>query len=366
MKKILLIDVDSKIPNLALIKLSAYHKLQGNEINVIKLGYTGYPSKNPKPTNINISSYQEVYVSTIFTHNKNMIEFTGDQSNTKIFFGGSGNDLYAKLPKDVESCSIDLEEYDDGYSGNTLYYFITRGCIRKCKWCFVPKMEGDLYLEGNVSEALKLRDQLNYKYIEFLDNNILAHPDHILILSELVNKKVKCRFSQGLDIRLLNEENATILNQIQYHKEYTFAFDFVTIENIIQQKLNMIERLNLSMRNNMKFFVFVSPHFSSIEQDIYRVEWLRERGILPYIMRENRCWDVEDERIYNFYIDLASWCNIVSAFKKMSFYQFLEQRHGRGKTRNSTRIQSSSYIFSQYANNVVWNKYNITNKKNVA
>jgi hypothetical protein len=219
-------------------------------------------------------------------------------------------------------------------------------------------MEGDLYIQGSVDEAIEHRDQLQYKYIEFLDNNILAHPDHMSILSEIVDKKVKCRFSQGLDIRLLTEKNAKMLNKIQYHKEYTFAFDFMGIEKTIQKKLDMIEKLDLSMRNNMKFFVFVSPKFTTIQDDIYRVEWLRERGILPYLMRENNCWNVEDEDVRNFYVDLAGWCNIVSAFKKMSFYEFLEQRLGRGKKDNSKRINASSYIFSSYSRDVQWKEQN--------
>ncbi len=85
-QKILLIDVDSKIPNLALMKLSTHHKNKGDKVDFKKLDFTYYP-KNKNQVLLFAQEYDKVYISIIFETNKNSIRIIGCED---IFYGGSG------------------------------------------------------------------------------------------------------------------------------------------------------------------------------------------------------------------------------------------------------------------------------------
>ena len=307
MMKILLVDVDSKVPNIALCKLSSYHKSCGDDVELIKLKYKGYPSRT-KETIVDAKGYEKVYVSTIFTHNKDSAKVINCPD---VAQGGSGYDLNTNLPDYIEVYPLDYSIYKDN---DISYGFMTRGCVRNCEYCFVPKKEGALKFDKTVDEIYNP----SHKMICFLDNNILAYKDHKKILKDLGDRRIRCQFAQGLDIRLLDEENLLLLQKLNYVGEYTFAFDFMSIEKIISEKLDMIKRFGFKKR--LRFYVFVSPRYTSIADDVYRIDWLRSRGILPYVMRENTCWGSEHEK---FYTDLAAWCNTPLAFKKISFKDFL-------------------------------------------
>jgi hypothetical protein len=84
--KVLLIDVDSKIPNLALMKISAYHKDRGNEVDIKRLGISYYPDKR-KSIGIFADEYERVYVSSIFNETWKLVKISTDG---KVIRGGTG------------------------------------------------------------------------------------------------------------------------------------------------------------------------------------------------------------------------------------------------------------------------------------
>ena len=120
------------------------------------------------------------------------------------------------MPDEIEKLAPDYSVYPDN---DTSYGFITRGCIRNCGFCYVPKKE------GNIKKVCDIDQIVRHKKVEFLDNNILAYPTHKVILQELIDKKIKCSLNQGLDIRLIDRENSTLLSKLRYMGCYIFAFD---------------------------------------------------------------------------------------------------------------------------------------------
>ena len=136
MKKILLIDADSKIPNLALMKLSAYYKLKKFNVYLKKLNISYYPKKNIKKIDINFNGYEKIYCSVIFSNTKRFIK-----NNNKIIFGGTGHSLNIKLDKKIEKMLPDYSLYPEN---DFSYGFISRGCIRNCFFCVVPEKEGKI------------------------------------------------------------------------------------------------------------------------------------------------------------------------------------------------------------------------------
>ena len=315
--KVCLIDADSKIPNLALMKLSAYHKSIGDSVDLFKAKLPYYPNKIKKEFQVPIG-YDKYYCSVIFKGNK---EYIVQNIECKpIEFGGTGYSLEKTLPDYIEEHDPDYSIYPEN---NMSYGFISRGCIRNCSFCFVPKKEG--YIK-QVSEIDKI---IKHKKVKFLDNNILALPNHKDILQELINKRIKCQFNQGLDIRLLDQENSMLLSKLNYIGKYIFAFDNIKYKDLIIEKLNI-----LSWRKDwqIKFYVYVNPEMS-LKNTIKRIKLLKELKCLPYIMRDITCWKSKHK---DFYTDITSYCNQPAFFITLSFEEFLYKRHS-----NYDRINKS-------------------------
>ena len=302
--KILLVDADSKIPNLALMKLSRFHKSQGDSVQLIKLDIPYYPHRK-KVMHTLPEGYDKVYCSVVFEGSKLWIQDEGAE------FGGTGYSLGIKLPDGIESLEPDYSIYPDN---DISYGFISRGCIRNCYFCKVPEKEGYIHQVSTVNKIVR------HKKVKFLDNNILALPNHKIILRQLALLKIKCCFNQALDIRLLDAENSKTLSELKYIGGYTFAFDSWSYLKSIKSKLPL---LDWCRPWGVKFFVYCNP--SMDDSDIVnRIEFLRSNKMLPYIMRDISCWGSD---ISCFYVDLAAWCNQPNLFKKMSFATFMGKRH---------------------------------------
>jgi len=302
-----LVDVDSKIPNLALMKLSAFHKSIGDSVELVRVGLDYY--KTNRTAEISNMFSDKTYVSIIFTVNKDKVICFGDG---EFVFGGSGYDLRSSLG-DADKYEPDYSIYPDcDYSIG----FISRGCIRKCPFCFVPNKEGAL---KKVNEPT---DIIRHKKVLFLDNNFLALKDHKELLKQINGTGVKFQFNQGLDIRLLDEETANILSKSNTWGEIYFSYDLIENKKTIEDKILMMSSLVPNWK--LKLFLYVNPS-NDIENDVmYRIGFCKKNRILPYLMRDLSCFDSDLRSLYN---DLAAWCNQPAFFKTNSFDQFVIKRH---------------------------------------
>jgi len=321
----LILDVDSTIPNIALMKIATYLRINNKSFEFKRIGLPGYRSKN-NGVYIESNKYDKVYVSTIFSNNKGKVVINGGADIVK---GGSGESLDVCLPKEIEHLDLDYSLYpDNDYS----YGFITRGCIRNCPFCIVPKKEGKIYLYQDWRRVVR------HKKVMFLDNNFLAYKEHKKILSEMVNFNLKFQFNQGLDIRLVDEENADLLSRAKYLGEYLFAFDNIKIERLVDRGLTLLKKY-IPKKWRTKFYVYCHPDMP-IRDVIYRIEWLRSHYSLPYLMRDTKCWDSENR---NFYIDLAAYCNQPSIFKTHTPEEYIRKR----QSRNQNRINLFMELYKQ-------------------
>jgi hypothetical protein len=319
--KILLIDADSTIPNLALMRISSYHKSIGDTVELLKLNISYYPNRKNRKHTIPIG-YDKVYCSIVF---KGSIKWICTESLFQdVEYGGSGYCLKKQLPNHIATLDPDYSIYPDN---NQSYGFLSRGCIRSCSFCVVPTKEGSIRKVSSIDNIVR------HKKVSFMDNNFLALKDHKSILCELIEKGVKCQFNQGLDIRLLDTHNSELLSKLNYMGEYVFAFDNIKLKNLIETKLNLLQ-----WRKDwqIKMFVYVNKEMPLFDT-INRIEFLRHKKILPYLMRDIDCWDSENSE---FYIDLAAWCNQPAFFKKMDFEEFLIKRH-----KKQDRIDKSTLLY---------------------
>lgn len=257
-----LIDVDNfnkvaKFPNLALMKLSSYHKLQGDQVEM----YDTMTWLNP---------YDRVYMSKVLDYSK---EPENIIYANEIIRGGCGYDLENKLLYDIEHTYPDYSLYD---IKDKAYGYLTRGCPRNCSFCNVTQHQGEKSIKvADLSEFWN-----NQKEIVLLDPNITACKDWKEIFKQLADSKATIDFTQGIDIRTMTEEKAHIINSVKY-KMLHFAWD--NYEFKTYEKLKESRKYFKKDGRNLIVYVLVNYN-TEIEQDLERIYKLRELDYSPYVM----------------------------------------------------------------------------------
>jgi hypothetical protein len=308
--KVLLVDTDSTIPNLALMRLATYYKLLGYIVVLLKLGIPVYGK--PKRRSVDCTGYDLAYVSAIF--NTTPKHLTVIEGNCKVDYGGTGYDIKKKLPKEIDTCKPDYSIYPDN---DTSYDFIHRGCIRNCDFCIVPEKEGCVH-----QEVQSVKELIYHKRIKFLDNNFLAGINHKQFLQELIDLQIPCQFNPGLDIRLVNDEIAEMLSRLKYIGEYIFAFDHIEDKKLIEEKLAIVKKY-IQKDWKIKFFIYCHPKMDIVSDVYARILWCKANKVLPYFMRDLSCWQSENARTYN---DFSAWCNQPGIFKHHTYKEFCMKR----------------------------------------
>lgn len=297
--KVLLIDVDGKIPNLALMKLSMWHKIQGHQVY---LNICQNPDK--------------VYISTLFSWNKTKIE-----KLLKLYpeaeVGGTGWDIKKTLPDEIEACKPDYDLYtiEDIYNrikggigkresklkkaqtiANAGIGFTSRGCIRKCGFCFVPPKEGRLYHVSEIHDIINPKSNV----IILLDNNLTADPDCIKKLNEIRDRGLIVDITQGIDVRLMTPEIAQALSEVKHLRSLHYAWDLMAFEN---QVLYGIKTLSRYVKKWRHMCFILTGYNTTFEEDMYRFRRLDELGIRPYVMPYNLTYPTEKHHYF------ARWVN---------------------------------------------------------
>lgn len=275
-----LIDVDShNFPNLALMKISAWHKKRGDTVE------WAFP----------LAKYDIVYQSKVFddTYSPD-IEWIPQAE--KIVKGGTGYGLDNKLPDEIEHIYPDYSLYPN-LTDNTAYGYLTRGCPRHCDFCIVSDKEG--------LRSIRVADLSEFwngqRYIKLLDPNMLACREHMDLFRQLIGSGAYVDFTQGLDIRLTNEENITAINHLKL-KEIHFAWD--NPRDNLESKFEFYTRYAKHKPHGRYGTVYIlTNHGTTMQENLYRVYILRDLGFDPYIMIYDKPNAPREIR------DLQRWCN---------------------------------------------------------
>lgn len=292
--KIGLIDVDAegrkrhKYPNLALMKISAWHKAQGDEVD----WWFGF------------EQYDRVYMSKIFddTYTQDIEE----PFNAKeIIKGGTGYSMSQKLPDEIEHIYPDYSLYPT-LTKDTAYGFLTRGCPRGCHFCIVADKEGRRsYKVADLDEWWR-----GQKNIVLMDPNLLAYKGHKDLLKQLIDSKARVDINQGIDCRLLTEENIALINQIKL-KNIHFAWDYMKEEKAVLRGLELYRNLAKRKIHGAYGTVYVLVNYdTTMEENLYRIYTLREMGYDPYVMVYDKPHAPKKIK------ELQRWCNNRWVFKK--------------------------------------------------
>lgn len=284
--KVLLLNIDSKLPNIALNKVAMYYQ---NE-NVVWDNWLEMPYAD------------KVFASCIFQEKESsekVEQVKGLRPDAVV--GGTGYDYTIKLPPEIDAMKPKLN-----------YGFTTRGCIRRCKFCFVPKSEGAIRVTGDIYD---IWDGVS-KEITLLDNNILALPEHFAMICEQIRKeKLTVDFNQGLDHRLLTEPIIQDMKSIR-HKEYRFAFDHISYRPTVERAINLLQAHGI---NRCSWYVLVGFD-STFHEDLERLNILREHNQIAYVQRYSN-----SPRL----VALARWANQHHIYRGMTWEQFLSHKDNK-------------------------------------
>jgi len=283
-----LIDVDGhNFPNLALMKIAAFHKKQGDTVEWVNY----------------FERYDKVYASKVFTFTPDICSVIQAE---EIECGGTGYNIHKKLPDEIESEHPDYSIYP---MFKFSLQFFSRGCIRHCPFCIVREKE------GNIKPVEPMLLNPNGKSIEVLDNNFFANPEWKKSVEYLINQKQPINL-HGVDVRIMNEEQAYWLSKLRIDSgKVHIAWDNPR-DNIIPQLKELIKYVK-----PYKITCYIIIGFnSSIYEDYERVIKLRELGVNPFIQPYR---DFHNKRISTQYEkDFASWVNKKERLKSFDFKNF--------------------------------------------
>ena len=183
-----------------------------------------------------------------------------------------GKEVYDKskdapLSEEIEHIYPDYSLYPE-QTKDTAYGFLTRGCPRGCDFCHVAPKEGRCSIKvADLSEFWR-----GQKNIVLCDPNILACPDHMELLQQLVDSGARVEFNQGVDIRLVNDRNIELLKQIKLQGIH-FAFDRWEDKDLIEPKLRMFAEKTGFNKDKGRVMVYILVNFNTtLEQDLYRIQ----------------------------------------------------------------------------------------------
>ena len=315
--KIGLIDVDGhNFPNLVLMKLSAWHKAQGDSVEWYQPMFSGHMDK--------------VYMSKVFSFTPEYEYFIDAD---EVIRGGSGYAISLVNGKEIYNKSLDtplpdeIEHMYPDYSiyniTDTAYGFLSRGCPRGCSFCHVEAKEGrKSYKVADLSEFWS-----GQKNIVLCDPNILACRDWKDLLQQLIDSKAWIDINQGLDIRLMTAEKAEMIKQMKV-KELHFAWDRYEDKDIIVPKFQEFKQITkLDIR---KLIVYVLCNYdTTLEQDLERIYTLRELGYWAYVM----LYDKEHIPRGHTYKKLQRWVNNRFIFAKCKTFEDYIEGMNRGGVR---------------------------------
>jgi len=299
-------NCEPQYQNMALDKWILYHTRLGDQVE------TYMPLANDK--------YDKIICSSIFSFTDKSELLIDDRWEC----GGTGFDLYKKLPDEVENIVL-----------RNNYGFTQIGCDRGCSFCVVNKKEGNAHPVGDIYDIWDGKS----KSITLYDNNILLLPQHFnMICSQLRTSKVKVDWNQGLDIRLLNNDVAEELASIK-HAEYHFAYDNKGMDQLIIDGVNKL--VSKGIKQSI-FYVLIGFN-TTIQEDLHRLNLLRKLKQRAFVMFYQKCGDTQEARKYTkneiiIQKSIKRWANKKSWFAGCTFEQFVNREENRSRDLGSYKI----------------------------
>lgn len=287
-----LLDVDGKrFPNLALMKIHAYHTSLGDSVEFYS------PS----------STYDIVYKSKVFTFSPDRDLVPGTAK--RVIKGGTGYSLHTTLPDKIENILPTLPLYECEHA----YGFLTRGCPNSCSWCVVPRKEGGIRAYDTIERILQGR-----KSAVLMDNNVLASPHGLGEIENIARLRVKVDFNQGLDARLIvkDEGIAELLGKVRWLRPARLACDTDEMMGVVEKAVGLMRKHGVTRR---RYFVYVLA--KDVESGVRRARFLWDKLKVDPFIQPYR--DLNSDILPSKELrELARWCNHKAIFKSVPWERY--------------------------------------------
>ena len=272
-----------KYPNLALMRISAWHKAQGDTVEWFAP----------------LAKYDRIYASKIFT-------FTPDDPYLPpdTIKGGTGYNVTSRLPKEIDETPPDYSIYPQF---SAAYGFLTRGCPNKCPWCVVPHKEGGLRVVADIEDICRTNTGFRHKAI-LMDNNFLAAP--LDFCREQIDKmrrlKIRADFNQATDARLYNEDTARVMATMPFLKYARISCDTDAMLPHCVRAISLLRKFGY--RGDV--FCYVLSKADGIASALDRIYGLMaaDRRAIPFVM-PYRDFEHYTAEVAPELRRLARWCN---------------------------------------------------------
>jgi len=284
--KVSLIDIDGhNFPNLALMKLSAWHKAQGDTVELV--------------TPAEAYDSDMGYASKVFT----FTQMPALPSWVEV--GGFAIDKKKTLPDEIEHTCPDYGLYGI----NRSLGFLTRGCIHRCPDCGVPEKEGYIRAHADITEFARHRD------VVLMDNNVLACDHGLRQIEKIIEMGLRVDFNQGLDARLIDYSTARLLSKVTWMKPIRLACDSQAMIPHVQRAVQLLRWHNATPR---RYFVYVLV--KDIPEALNRVSFLKGIDVDPFAQpyRDPKT-DNEPSQEQR---DFARWVNQKAVFKSTTWEEY--------------------------------------------
>jgi hypothetical protein len=292
--KILLVEPSyyTQYPPLGLLKLSSLYKAEGHEVRFVRglSLVTRFVPDEIKVTSLFTWAWKPVWEAIAF--------YRALFPKAKISLGGvyasltpehakeSGADeVFTGLVSEAEDLMPDysiVPEWHKNQAASIL--FSSRGCIRSCGFCAVPKLEGKPF-KIRPSTRIKHLVHPDHKRVILWDNNILGETHWPDVVSELKEIGAEADFNQGLDARLVTEEVAIALRDLNV-PTLRFAYDFVTMKEQVHDGILRLKKAGFTNRRFRHVTCYVLYNYKDTPDDLFeRVRDLLAWGVAAYPMR---------------------------------------------------------------------------------
>ena len=297
-----LIDVDGhNFPNLALMRISAYHKAHGD---IVEWWWSDF------------IHYDIVYMSKIFS-NAYTKDVPEPLNADKVIKGGTGYcislvdgvEVFDKakneeLPPEIEKMFPDYSLYPQFDFAVSM---TSRGCPRGCSFCHVASKEGRC--------SIKVADVSDFwngqKEIRILDPNITACRDKRDLMRQYKETGAILDFTQGLDIRLLNDDDLADINEMRLR---TLHFAWDNPKDDLEEKFRNFSN-GFRRKSNIGMVYCLTNFNSTMEENLYRIYTLRDIGYDPYVMVYDKPHAPKEIKM------LQRWCNNKIIFKSCKRFE---------------------------------------------
>lgn len=294
--KVGLIDVDrTGFPNLALMKLSAWHKAQGHETVLLR----------GEHWLLDLALCDRLYASVVFSWNREKAEMLRAFGVT---VGGSGIDLKGELPTIVEAMRPDYTLYGIDYGLG----YLMRGCIWTCEFCIVPQKEGKPRAVATIDDLVNVGGR-HRPFVVLMDNEFFWREQWAVArLHEFTERGIDFCPSQGLDVRVVTPALAAALSTSPFwnlrrsRRQITFAFDDIGTERLYRRGVERLFEAGIKAWQ-LQSFVLVGFN-STLDDDLKRIRIIREYGIDPFVM-VYRDFRTGKTNVTQQLRDLARWTN---------------------------------------------------------